>query len=680
MSNSMKNYGWAGWDRRVLDKALSDAPSWMTQRINIVGAGPTLDNMMLFRITRKVLGNDTENYAQQIGDCFKVGSLVKMSNGCEKPIEEIEVGEKVITPFGNIKRVVNTIHKKYTGEMITIKAKGFHRSLTMTSTHDAIKLSSFNNWRFKYKDIEVIKAGKLKKGDYILFPYSNIPSYDYPDFDLLTFAPKGVLSACGNLFTCFGKTYNRFIKVDVKLARFLGLYLAEGGCSNCKIQFSYNSNEIEFINETQKLFKDIFGIDSVLSNPKPSVTVVNAYSTILERFIKSLIPGDLYNKNVPTIFYSTSDKLKLVLLGGWMDGDGNINGNGNRTTGVSASNRLISDMFNLCVSCGINPKTLVRKKEKHQRVPSLQLDLYGRDSETIYPQSILKPIRDIKIDRTPYGFARKLRSVETEYVVDEDVFCVEVEDDHALIVNSYAQKNCVSFGVKNAIEYLQCCQIILGNISEFHNIFPPYAYGTSRLIGNMLGGQDGSVGIFAAQAANQYGELNADADGVPKYSGDIAKKWGASQKPWANFKPIGQKHLVQRTAKVASWEDAIAAITNLYTITVASDYGFEMSARNDGFHHRSGSWGHQMMCCGIDNGDSSKNIPANAIILNSWGENAMGPQLQDFRDPSLTLPPGVLRISKEDFVGMIKQDDTWAYSSFDAFDLQQLPSDFFSMV
>lgn len=668
----MQNFGWAGVDKDLLYNAIASAPPWMTQRINIVGAGPTIDNLMLFRITRKVLGKDTDNYAQEIGDCFKVGSLVKMENGSEKPIEEIEVGEKVITPFGNIKRVVNTIHKKYTGEMTTIRAKGFHRSLTMTSTHDAIKLSSSRNWRFKYKDIEVIKAGSLTKGDYILFPYSKIKSYDYPDIDLLSFAPKGVLSECGKFFTCFGKTYNRFIKVDLKLARFFGLYLAEGGCYNSKIQFSYNSNEIDFINETQCLFTEIFGVDSTLSNPKSSVTTVIAYSTIIERFIKKLIPGDLYNKNVPTIFYSTSDEIKLTLISGWMDGDGNINGDGNRTTGVSASNKLISDMFNLCVSCGINPKTLVRKKEKHQRVSSLQLDLYGKDSETIYPQSILKPTRDIKIDRTPYGFARKLKTVEKEYVIDEDVFCIEVEDDHALIVNSYAQKNCVSFGAKNAVEYLQCCQIALGNLCEFHSIFPPYAYGTSRLIGNMLGGEDGSVGIFAAQAANQYGELNSDADNVPKYSGKVAKSWGASQTPWTNFKPIGQKHIVQKTAKISTWDDLMGAITNLYPVTIASDVGFTMAPQSDGYHHRQGNWGHQMACIGVDNGDSSKGIEPHVCILNSWGD-VMGGPIKDFRDPSLTWPVGTLRVRKADIMAIIQQDDTWAYSSFQDFAIQTLP-------
>ena len=247
--------------------------------------------------------------------------------------------------------------------------------------------------------------------------------------------------------------------------------------------------------------------------------------------------------------------------------------------------------------------------------------------------------------------------------------------------DNYAQQigDCCSFGGKNATEYLACCQIALGNLSEFHPIFPPYSYGTGRKIGNMLGQEDGSTGIFTAQAANQYGELNSDAEGVPKYSGDIATRWGNNESAWSSFVDTGKQHLVKSTAKISNWDDAVAAITNMYTITVASSVGFSMKPSSDGFHHREGSWGHQLTCIGIDNGDKAKGIPACAAILNSWAD-VMGGPLQDFRDPSLTWPVGMLRITKEDFLSMISEDDTWAYSSFEDFPIQNLPLEMFDMV
>ena len=244
---------------------------------------------------------------------------------------------------------------------------------------------------------------------------------------------------------------------------------------------------------------------------------------------------------------------------------------------------------------------------------------------------------------------------------------------------NYAQQigDCVSFGAKNVTEYLQCCQMVMGNLSDFHPIFPPYAYGTSRSIGHMLGGQDGSVGVFAAQAANQYGELNADAEGVPKYSGDVAKSWGRSESPWQSFVPVGKEHLVQKTAKIATWDDLMSAITNLYPVTIASDVGFTMTPQSDGYHHRQGSWGHQMAVIGIDNGDTSKSIEPHVCILNSWGD-VMG-SVTDFRDTNLKWPVGTLRVRKKDIMAIIQQDDTWAYSSFQDFPSQVLPPEFFSM-
>lgn len=246
---------------------------------------------------------------------------------------------------------------------------------------------------------------------------------------------------------------------------------------------------------------------------------------------------------------------------------------------------------------------------------------------------------------------------------------------------NFSQKigDCCSFGNKNAVEYLQCCQIILGNLNQWHPIFPPYSYGTGRKIGNMMGGGDGSTGIFTAQASNEYGELNSDAEGVPEYSGDVAKKWGNSESAWSKFTSTAKQHLVKSTAKISTWDDLIAAITNLYPVTLASSVGYEMKPRSDQFHHRGESWGHQMTIIGVDNGDISKNIEPHAIILNSWAD-VMGGPLQDFRDPSLTLPVGIIRARKADIMAAIKEDDTWAYSSFDAFELQSLPSSFFEML
>ena len=225
--------------------------------------------------------------------------------------------------------------------------------------------------------------------------------------------------------------------------------------------------------------------------------------------------------------------------------------------------------------------------------------------------------------------------------------------------------DCTAFGAKNVGEYLECCQIVMGSISNFRPIFPCYTYGTGRMIGHMLGNGAGCVGIYIAQSANQYGFIARDDDNVPEYSKQVAEEWGRDKSAFEKFIPTGKEHLVKKIAKVSSWSDLLASITNLYPVTVASDYGFTQKPMRDGYHHREGSWSHQMAIIGIDDGDQDKGIEPHACVLNSWGLNAMGEPVKDFRDPNLIWPGGTLRVRKRDIEGMLAQNDSWAYSSGD---------------
>jgi hypothetical protein len=232
--------------------------------------------------------------------------------------------------------------------------------------------------------------------------------------------------------------------------------------------------------------------------------------------------------------------------------------------------------------------------------------------------------------------------------------------------NNYAQEigDCVSFGAKNAVEYLMCCEMFLKNEAEsWRPIFPPYLYGTSRVFvgkGQISDNEDGSLGSWMADAIMQYGVLAADEPNVPKYAGSVAKKWGGGQGPPQEFVSLAKIHPVKSAAKINSWDDLVKAVCNGYPCTIASDQGFSMKAGSDGYHNPEGNWAHQMCIIGVDD---EHNDPY-AIILNSWGD-AHG-QLTDFKSGE-TLPVGCIRARKRVIEGIIRQGETFAFSNFDGF-------------
>lgn len=237
--------------------------------------------------------------------------------------------------------------------------------------------------------------------------------------------------------------------------------------------------------------------------------------------------------------------------------------------------------------------------------------------------------------------------------------------------------DCVSWGAKHALEYLQCCQIAMGNMETFKLLFSPYLYGIGRVFegGNRLRG-DGSLGIWQAKACMKYGTVPMDGEGVPSYSAQAARKYGSSSAALNELVPQGKEHLLKTTTKISTWDQLVEAICNLYPVTIASNVGFDMSPRSDGFNRYSTNWNHQMCIIGVD--DEGGGIEPHACILNSWGD-AHG-RITDLRNKDLKWPVGTLRVRKNDIERILSQDDSWAFSSLTGFPGQVLPIDFFDSI
>lgn len=238
--------------------------------------------------------------------------------------------------------------------------------------------------------------------------------------------------------------------------------------------------------------------------------------------------------------------------------------------------------------------------------------------------------------------------------------------------------DCVSFGAKNAVEYLQCSDILLRNKREkWRPIFAPYFYGTGRVYvgGGQLGNQDGSMGSWMAAAVQKYGALFADEPNVPKYSGRVAKAYGdPDPRPDLDkWLPTAKNFPVRATAQINSWADLVEAVANGYPCPTASDIGYNMEASADGFHRYTTNWSHQMCFIGVDDNDRDPY----ALILNNWGD--CHGHLKDFATGE-DLPVGVLRVRRQDAERHIAAGETYAYSNFDGFPEQLLDKALFSLM
>ncbi|TWU12847.1 hypothetical protein CA54_16730 [Symmachiella macrocystis] len=228
--------------------------------------------------------------------------------------------------------------------------------------------------------------------------------------------------------------------------------------------------------------------------------------------------------------------------------------------------------------------------------------------------------------------------------------------------------DCVSWGAANAVNYLQAVQLARGPPAEFHPAYPPYIYGVSRvLVGNgRLGNSDGSVGAWAAEGLRKYGVLRSDFEGVPGYSGSVARKWGRRPGPPDEFVREGQRFPVETVAAVHSADDVRDSVCNGYPVTIASNWGGRHDRGLSNKHgrivfKRSGSWNHQMCIVGYDGSGSEPLF----YVLNSWGPSIHPAPIDG-------EPPGGFWIRAGDVDYITRQGDSFAFSGFRGFPAREL--------
>lgn len=262
---------------------------------------------------------------------------------------------------------------------------------------------------------------------------------------------------------------------------------------------------------------------------------------------------------------------------------------------------------------------------------------------------------------TPFFVALQSEPTNGKRVVLWD-YTRRVNGGEHLPTYTQAIGDCVSQGAANAVNYLACTEIVRqGDVERFRPAYRPYLYGMGRVyVGeNRIGRGDGSVGSWQAEAVRRYGVLAADEDGVPPYSGAVAKKWGWKPGPPKLYIEIADDFTIGSTALVTNYEQVRDALCNGYPVTVASSRGFKMRSKVDRGKHwgvPSGTWYHQMCFVGVD--DDSRR--PGCYVLNSWGSDAHGKPADD-------SPPGGFWLDADVVTWMVRQEDSFAYSSFEGF-------------
>jgi hypothetical protein len=626
---------------------------------------------------------------QTVGDCFVAGTLVRMSDGTEKAIEDVRAGDYIASPFGGIRKVVSTLAKPYAGEVVTARAEGCVESITATPDHKFVSHACKGEWQWK-------EVGGMDVGDRVFLPSTSIALPFHFTYDLACESGCDVRKrrrkspAIGTVRAKGCRTDTvRQVVLDAEVAWMVGLWLAEGSTEKSRrgepnaLTWNLCKDEMDLAVRVQQVARSAFGVDSRIYTiaSKPNCLFVKVSSVPMARWMHRICgQGNTYSKRVPKEVFISDDDVRLACLQGWMQGDGCAMGGPRpdrpqylrcKATGVSVSRGLARDMKYLAASCGILCSDTVRKARGRSR-EAIDLHFYGENAVAIFPDKLTATpgTRKSSVWRVHGGFAPRLKSVERQ-AFDGMVYCIGVEYDHAFIANGYAVHNCVSHGSRNARDVTRAVSLLVnGDPFSWHR-----RTATEPTYGARGHGGEGMSPARASKFERDVGFCpREDFPGIvnlEKYDGHIGARWGRQGGVPSGVQDLCRRNKVGTIANVRTVQDAMSALYNGYGIHSGQMAAWSSRPNSQNIHPRSSpGWAHDMATVGYD--DTKEFWPFTVFFVpNSWGRwNTPVPDWPASYPPQ---PPGMIVTKAEDWEVCVRGGDCWVYSDVQGFPPRTLP-------
>ena len=392
---------------------------------------------------RKIFDNHwiAEGNQGQVGSCFPAGTLVRMGDGSQKPIEKVQLLDEVLTAEGRVRKVMRTMVRPHVGSVLRVCVWG-NRHIRCTAEHPFLTKTGYK------------PAESLQKSDWIAIPKflpqkveSIVPS-EYIKVTEKSVKRKSMAHA-GSVVNYHipGKSPSQVVRkplpelivLNEQFGMLCGLFIAEGSITSGKIVFTFNKNEEHTLAaEVVRIFSEEFGVkcNVVCNRGQKQVCEVKAYGTGWCRLFESLFgSGSAVKRLHPDIASGPKDFLEAILKG-WQLGDGL--GDPERCGGVTVSHSLAMNMYDVANALGHNPtvetlnvKINPKHKIKHRHMRYIvawpshgqshpKLDRFQSDESVMW---------------------RKFAKCEPE-PFSGWVYNLEVEDDHSYVVEGVGVHNC----------------------------------------------------------------------------------------------------------------------------------------------------------------------------------------------------------------------------------------------
>lgn len=399
--------------------------------------------------------------AAKLTGCFVPGTPILLGDGTVSDIEDVRVGETIVSHTGYRRKVLETFEYDYKGSLVELKSVGSNLPIRVTPNHE-IGIIKSNKCKLRGREhvvckptcfrtqhvvqtcsthlfdsyqLEWLPAKDVQVGDIVAYPRYKSDQEPIQRLDLVE-----ILSEYGFKFDdkyiwtrddSRSHIIPRFIPIDKDFMHLAGYYVAEGG-KNWKtkrgINFSFHYDEDQYQEEVVSLIQKIFGISMEFSRPLDEEKLGKkrkrgyVHSRIISCLFTKLFGENTWKKRLPEWFMDLPANLIQAFLTTAIFGDGTT-AVSRRVSYKTVSFNLHSQMKLLFSKLGYIVQTMKSDPKKETEQPSYNL-LIGGDQIV----RMSEEFPDLEIDLGEF----KNSNIQRMSWVDDDYIYIQIKEKNII--------------------------------------------------------------------------------------------------------------------------------------------------------------------------------------------------------------------------------------------------------
>ncbi len=404
-----------------------------------------INAMNMGQFERTLIVADEGSEAHYVEGCFTKGHKIT-TNPDYKNIEDVKVGDRVLTHGGLYQNVHRTQERYYTGNLYKIAIYGLpFREIEVTEEHPFLAVRRTNKKGKNETFIqEWVAAKDLVRQDYLAVPVNkNVATNEFRTFEV-TYKDKQVQIS---------------VSLSPEFFRLIGYYLAEGSIDDRGyLKFSFNILERAYVRDIKNIVKKLFGVSKsheFTYKDKNGIELVFSSAKTARIFKEFGISAAA--KRIPQWAMLEDPKKQKELIKGYYRGDGSYF-NKLEKNGLKENFRMntVSELLALQVKDVLLRMGIFAFINKRDRSKEGRQALYtvGVGGEFMIPFGKLV---GVQIKSTVRGHRRAsmffadenhayapIKRIQKRNAKDVPVYNFSVENDESYVINSVAAHNCTS--------------------------------------------------------------------------------------------------------------------------------------------------------------------------------------------------------------------------------------------